>query len=324
MRVDPVRETVRRSRPEDIPALQALFKEAFGQERSAEGWAWKFFENPRGNAGFVCEAGGRIVAHCAGIPLKLRNGGRSATAYALVDFMSSASYAGGVGGGGVFVRTVRRFFSETCTGTQVPLLFGFPSERHRLLGERLLAYKPVELVHDIRLEPTGSGGRLEPLAPSHLSLFSRAPFENGVERDETYLQWRYLEHPQFRYHAVIVRGLFGRARLGALVRESDEGVVHLMELGGDFSDGNVARLTEELSKLGRPVIGWGSPENAVWKRFLDAGFVASPRDHYLCAAWIRATPADAPNRSGGIRLHYDRPAPLPGKIYFTLGDYDVH
>lgn len=307
MPVDGTSEIVRRSKREDIPALQALFAEAFGHERSERLWEWKYFENPRGHAGFVCQADDRIVAHCAGLPARFRDFERSYTAYASVDFMSSPSYAGGVGGGGVFVRTVRRFFADCCGVGGAPLLYGFPGERHRVLGERLLGYRPVEIVNDLRLDPVRSGDAIEPLGPAHLSTFRRVPFSMGVERDEVYLRWRYLDHPVFRYGAVVVRGVLGRTKIAALVKEADDGVVYLMEVGGSFSRGNVARLVEALAALGRPVVGWGSPRNPIGRLLEEEGFSVVPRDHRL-----------------EVRLFYERETPREGEIYYTLGDYDVH
>lgn len=307
MPVDGNAETVRRSKREDIPALQALFLEAFGHERPAEIWEWKYFDNPRGHAGFVCQAGDRIVAHCAGLPARFRDFERSFTAYASVDFMSSPTYAGGVGGGGVFVRTVRRFYGDCCGAGGAPLLYGFPGERHRILGERLLGYRPVEVVNDLRLEPKGGGGEIRPLGAGDLRVFTRVPLSMGVERDEMYLRWRYLDHPINRYGVVIVRGFFGRARIGAVVREGDDGVVYLMEVGGSFSRSNVSRLVQALGSLGRPVVGWGSPRNPVGRLLVEEGFEAVPRDHRL-----------------EVRLFYERPTPREGEMYYTLGDYDVH
>jgi len=303
---EPVREVVRRSKRADIPGLQVLFRESFGNDRPAEVWEWKYFANPRGHASFVCDAGGRIVAHCAGLPVKFRDFDRTFTAYASVDFMSSPSWAGGVGGGGVFVRTVRRFYADCCGAGGSPLLYGFPGERHRVLGERLLGYRPVEVVNELRLEPRGSGGGVEPLTAKHLPLFCRVPLSIGLERDDAYLRWRYLEHPTFRYGAVVVRGLFGRATIGAIIREGDDGVIHLMEVGGAFSRGNVATLVDVLGRLGKPVVGWGSPRNAIGRLLVDEGFSVTPRDHHL-----------------EVRLFYERATPREGEMYYTLGDYDV-
>jgi len=307
MPVDGSAEIVRRSRREDIPALQALFAEAFGHERPAGVWEWKYFDNPRGHAGFVCQAGDRIVAHCAGLPSRFRDFEQSFTAYSSVDFMSSPTYAGGVGGGGVFIRTVRRFYNDCCGVGGAPLLYGFPGERHRILGERLLGYRPVEVVNDLRLEPSSGSGSIEPLSPVHLRLFMKVPFSMGVERDEVHLRWRYIQHPVFRYGVVIVKGLFGRPKVGALVRESDDGTIYLMEVGGTFSRGNVARLVEALGSLGRPVVGWGSPRHPIGRLLVEEGFTVVPRDHRL-----------------EVRLFYERATPREGEMYYTLGDYDVH
>jgi hypothetical protein len=129
----------------------------------------------------------------------------------------------------------------------------------------------------------------------------------GVDRDESYLRWRYLDHPTHRYGAVVVRGLLGSRKIGAIVNEADDGTVYLMEAGGSFSRGNVRRLVHALGSLGRPVVGWGSPRNPIGRLLVEEGFSLVPRDHRL-----------------EIRLFYERSTPREGEMYYTLGDYDVH
>jgi len=306
MPVEVTREIVRRATRDDIPMLGTLFEEAFGHSRPAAVWEWKYFSNPRGHASFVCQAGDRIVAHCAGIPARFRDFDHYFTAYGSVDFMSSPSYAGGVGGGGVFIRTVRRFYAECCGVGAVRLLYGFPGERHRILGERLLGYRPVEVVNELVLEPEGDGEPVEPLDHDRLALFHSPPMSMGVERDDVYLRWRYLDHPLHRYGCVIVRGLLGRSKVGAILREGEDGVVYLMEVGGSLSRGNVRSLASKLRHLGRRVVAWGSPRNPVGRLLTEEGFSVIPRDHRL-----------------EVRLFYERPTPREGDMYYSLGDYDV-
>ncbi|MGK2858165.1 MAG: hypothetical protein ACSLFQ_13260, partial [Thermoanaerobaculia bacterium] len=118
---------------------------------------------------------------------------------------------------------------------------------------------------------------------------------------------RYLDHPVHRYGAVVIRGLFGRAKIAALVREADDGIVYLMETGGSFSRGNVVRLVDALGRLGRPVVGWGSPRNPISRLLVEEGFAVAARDHHL-----------------EVRLFYERSTPREGEMYYTLGDYDVY
>lgn len=299
-------EIIRPAVREDIPALSALFFEVFGTERPEAVWCWKLFENPRGTASYVCQAGGRIVAHCAGLPVRFRDYEREYTAMQSVDFMSSPSYPGGIGRGGVFIRTAERFFDSCCGASTIPLVYGFPGERHRLLGERLLGYRAVERVGELRLETSGSGTEPEALTKAGLALFQQLPVDLGAVRDERYLKWRYLDHPTFRYEVVRVRRAFRlHSQIAALVRRTED-AVYVMEIGGRFSRRSLASLADALRNLGLPVIFWCSPQHPIARLLAACGFTVELRDHSI-----------------ECRFFMQRDIPRPGELYYTLGDYDV-
>jgi hypothetical protein len=299
------REIIRPAEPDDIPLLSTLFHEAFGDERHPAVWAWKYF-GERSSVSYVCEAEGRIVAHCGGIPVQFRDGRAQYTAYQSVDFMSSPSYVGGAGGGGVFVRTVRRMFEECCGPTRTPLVYGFPGERHRMVGERLLGYTALEPVHEFRLETAGPSTRTQPLDAKFLGLFRRPRHQFGAIRDEAYLRWRYLFHPFHHYEVVSVTTGPLRQRTAALLRSLEDRLV-LMELGGSLSERGTAALIRALQRSGKPVEGWLSARHPISLLLQTHGVRTTPRDHWL-----------------EYRFFHERAAPHAGDFYYTMGDYDVH
>jgi hypothetical protein len=302
------REVIRRATAADIPALGALFEEVFGEKRPESVWRWKYFDNPRGSASYVCEASGRLVAHCGGVPVAFRDYADSYRAFQSVDFMSSPGHAGGAGRGGVFVRTVEAFFADFCGPAATPLVYGFPGERHRLLGERVLGYRPVERIVELGGEPEADGvADLEPLTARVLHLLASLPVPFGAVRDERYLRWRYVDHPVRSYAALVVRkGLWRRAEIAAIVGVENE-AVNVMEVGGALTPGAAADLVRALRRLGRQIRFWCAPGHPIGQLFRSAGLVPVERDHYLeCRYFIaRATPS-------------------PGEFYYTLGDYDVY
>lgn len=299
-------EIIRPSTRDDIAGLIALFAEVFGEERATALWEWKYFEHPRGAFSMLCEANGRIVAHCGGTPVVVRDGAREYLALQSVDFMSSAKHAGGLAGGGVFARTVKRFFDLYCGERGALMVYGFPGERHRLFGERVLRYKPIEPVGELSLEPhSDAGASLEPLHPAKLALLSHSSTGFGAVRDESYLLWRYVAHPLHRYQAISIDSWFG-GRLTAIVRRTASEVL-LMEVLGHDSVKNVRKLVDALRALGAPVRAWGSPTHPRTARLIDAGFALRERDHLF-----------------EYRYFIPRSAPQPGEFYYSLGDYDVY
>jgi hypothetical protein len=306
MPADP-NEIIRPAVARDIPLLGALFEEVFGTSRPEAVWRWKYFENPRGATTMVCEAGGRLVSHCGGAPVRFRDFGAEHVALQSVDFMSSPSYPGGIGRGGVFIRTAERFFDAYCGPAKIPLVYGFPGERHRLLGERLLGYRPVEQVAELRLEARGGQRKLEPLGRGDLGIFTRVPVDFGAIRDEVYLRWRYLDHPLHTYGKVSIRRTFGLGTQIAAIARSEGDRLYVMEVGGRFSRAAVEDLADALSRMGKEVVLWGPPSHPVYTLLADGGFSVTLRDH-----WIE------------MRSFKGRQVPRRGELYYTLGDYDVH
>ncbi|HXI13622.1 MAG TPA: GNAT family N-acetyltransferase [Thermoanaerobaculia bacterium] len=314
-------ETYRAATRADIPALSTLFLEVFGVERDERVWDWKLFSNPRGSASFLCEAGGRVVSHCAGTPVTFRDGTKSYRALQSVDFMSSPTYSGGMGRGGVFVRTVKGFFEMFCGPLAAPLLYGFPGERHRILGERLLGYRAIERVTELSLgghKEKSLEGRtdatanrvsrrlpLPTLTPKMLDSFKSPDFDFGAERDRSYLHWRYLEHPHKPYSMLSYRR-WPSSPMSAIVRETGD-VLYVMELGGTIDRRNVLGLTAKMHDLGVPVKMWCPTRHPVGQLLTAAGWLSSEKDHSI-----------------ECRFFIERPVPMEGEMYYTLGDYDVH
>lgn len=303
MRAD--RELIRRATEADIPQLNALFKEVFGADRTDSIWLWKFFRNPRGNFSYVAEADGRLVTHCGGTAVRFRAYEKPVVALQSVDFMSSPHYSGGIGGGGVFVRTVRAFFDDFCGPERIPVVYGFPGERHRMLGERLLGYRPVEQVTEFVVPPERSSAAVEPLQAKHLRWFD-TEFAVGAIRDPGYLGWRYLEHPSHRYGIVVARRPWSmRPAAAAIVRETAE-CWYAMELFLRTAD-DAPRLNAVLAGLGKEVRFWANAGEATGRALHESGVRCASRDHYV-----------------EIRFFAGRAHPQRGELYYTLGDYDVY
>lgn len=314
----PAEERVRPATPDDAPELSRLFLEVFGHERPEQVWRWKFFGHPIGASSWVTEAEGRIVAHCGSTAVRFSLQGTPILALQLVDFMSHPRYAGGIGGGGIFARTTTAMFRDVLSRTPAKLLYGFPGERHRLAGERLLGYTTAGAVGEITIESASNDVETRPLEIADLDRFGEIPSPLHAMRDRDLLQWRYLEHPSATYEVVETsRRFLRKPRALAIVRRDGDGI-RLMETGGSFAPHDVKALVERLSGLGAPVVGWCSPDHMITNRFRDAGCDVTIRDHSLAAAWFLESPDPARRR------FFTSDAPRGSDFYFTLGDYDVY
>lgn len=301
------REVIRVTTREDIPELQRLFTEVFGAARDERVWSWKYFDHPLGSRSVVVEAGGRLVAHCGGTTVHMLDGAERYKAMQSVDFMSTRNYPGGAGRGGVFVRMVDYFFRSFCGPDTVPLLYGFPGERHRLLGERVLGYQPVERVGEVSCAPVSDAvPAFEPLARDVLDRFPPPAMRMGTERSGEYLSWRYLDHPVFSYGVVRAAAWPWSAPAECIVRADGEGRLLVLEWGGNGSERAVRRLAAQLTRMGRFVHGWTPEHHSIARILSRCGWTVSPRDHYL-----------------EMRTFSSRAVPRAGEMYYSLGDYDV-
>lgn len=300
-------ETIRPATASDIPELQRLFTDIFNVTRAETVWRWKYFEHPLGSRSMVVDAGDRLVAHCGGTAVLMRDGSERYEAMQSVDFMSSRRYAGGAGRGGVFVRMVDAFFREYCGPSGTRLLYGFPGERHRLLGERVLGYAPVERVGEFSANPVSAAEPFfEPLDEAALRSFTSAGGGMGAERSFEYLAWRYLHHPVHSYGIVSARAWPWRTAARCLVRVDSEGRLLVTEWGGNTRGRAFRRLASRLRQMGRFVQGWTSERHPIARELSGTGWDVRGRDHFL-----------------EVRSFSGRAVPRPGEMYYSLGDYDV-
>lgn len=286
----------------------------FGEPRLPEVWTWKYFANEQGTHSWVADTGDRLVFHCGATPVPFRTHGTLGTALQLTDFMKDPGYADGIGPGGAFVRTTSAFFADVVERRSADLMYGFPGERHRLAGEKILDYKTAFPVHEARLEPDGStsGQQLRALDTDVLARFDKGD-ESDVRmvRSPQLLKWRYLDRPGADYWYL------GEEPGASAILRQNQDEFRLMEIGGEISSGSIEGLARRLAELGRPVVGWFSPVHPVGVALAGAGFVFGRRDHSLAAAWF-SSEADARRRK-----YFDSRVLRESDFYYTLGDYDV-
>ena len=85
--------TIRRARPEDVPAIVVLLRECLGNRWNEEYYGWKHQRNPFGpSPGWVAEAGGELVALRIFLRWTWLSRGRSLTAFRAVDTVVHPSF----------------------------------------------------------------------------------------------------------------------------------------------------------------------------------------------------------------------------------------
>lgn len=210
---------IRAAEPSDRPAIFRLFARVFGVEVQPEEWVWKYDRNPfRAVSAVAVAEGERIVGYYGGFATRYRGAEGSLPGVSAVDVMTDPS-ARTLGNRGLF-RTMGEEAYRLNAALGIPFYFGFPNERARVMGERLLGYRSIEpsglLVRPlwkprasalVRLKKRIAGltiVRGERFGEAHSSLAERLHTSPGwrTDRSANVLNWRFFERPNVPYHTL--------------------------------------------------------------------------------------------------------------------------
>jgi hypothetical protein len=262
----------------DRPALLRLFTQVFGGEAPEAEWRWKYDENPFRAVSIGAFEGDDAVGFFGGFATRYRGAEGAHPGMAGVDVMTSRA-ARRLGSTGVY-KEMGIQFVERNRELGIPFYFGFPNERARVVGERLLGYQTVEAVGQWARpigaaeagahtsSPTRSAPTAARLSPPKTSLLSRLRgralrvvrrerFEKShaalaeelhaapgwrIDRSASTLNWRYTARPGFAYQIYELCGPRGASLAYA--------VVNVVGTGGLLVDAQVSeRAAEHLPLL---------------------------------------------------------------------------
>ncbi len=315
MKEGPAVIRIRPYQPGDEQGICQLFALVFRSELPLAVWRWKYLREGEPPPVIVAEEDGHIICHFATIRQRLSWRGEENWGWDSVDTMCHPRYQGR----GLFRRAVQEFMRRFCDDRSA-LIYGFPNERHRRLGELLVGYEPVARVHKLR--QTGrslqSGRRGDDMAFDLLPLDWDAHwrrlaqrFAMVTRRDRRFLLWRYWLRPEKRYRFVTILGAAALAVVG-IEREK----AYLMEFLVKAGDAELARRllsgvvaiiqAERVSEIE----GWFPP--FTWEsQFLcsSGGFTAEEAEH-----WLECRLLDQRLSAAWLAEHF----------YYSLGDFDVY
>jgi hypothetical protein len=196
---------IRPTRPEDLPALSALFADRFGHGLTPEEWRWKYRQIPGEGRSLVAVEEGAILAHAGALALPARWPGGEGRIWQLVDFAGTTRRRGLRA---ALVDLGKELLADLPGAGDAPWIYGFPSERHFRLGEKVFGYRPLTTVEPL-------AGELPDFASTDLISTARVEIGDscgdwaetiwercgglGVRRSAAFLNWRYYARPQ-RYY----------------------------------------------------------------------------------------------------------------------------
>lgn len=233
-------------------AMRELFAQVFGHEMGAAQWHWKYGDGRGCAIGIVQD--GRLVAHYGGQRRELLVRGRPDIGCQMCDVMVAPAANRSLARRGPMHKLSATFLETQLGWGQAHRVgFGFPSDRHNGLADRLRLYTMVDRLVQLRwpaangadaaLPPHRSepitlrGGRLLPAQRRALDAlwqamaFALRDVALGV-RNPDWLRWRYLESPHARYGLTLLRSRLWRRPLGLIVTRPRDDALELLDLVG--------------------------------------------------------------------------------------------
>ncbi len=209
---------IRKAIDSDTDGIRELFFESFWKELSYSEWAWKYKHSPWGSTEILALDGEKIVAHYGGIKSRFCFNGRMFDVFQPCDVMTHPKYrARFFSKKGAMVKAGEYFFSNN----SMDFAFGFPSERHAILGTRQLGYTEHKYVSVLKKDINRHKYILKPFLKISTSwnlidateidiLWNSIKNENmlSIEKKSSYIFWRFRDHPIKHYEPLIIRGRF--------------------------------------------------------------------------------------------------------------------
>lgn len=327
--------TVRSYERGDERQILSLFEQCFGHKRSLEQWRWKYDDNPYGNRkiSLAFSPEGELAAHYSAFPVRFFRAleePRSIVAFQIGDTMTAPPMRHvGRRRTSLLSRSQQHHFDTFCE-QRVGFNYGFNTgkiQRYYLRlvpGSRFFESANLMVLEGAPLERLTARAShtlyrvspVERLDSEWDDFFYRVAKDYGflVQRDRTYLAWRYLACPKPRYR-------FYRVSLGGEM--VGWGVFHQLDdrlVWGDAlfeprytaaAGALVAAAVEGCAEAPQRVEGWFGANPRWWgSQLRDLGFDQRPEPQDLGMIY---KPFLEPDPMNDFRNH----------LYYTMGDSDL-
>ena len=249
----------------DLDSLLATWNTVFADDAERGGltrevWEWKFRNNPAGKRIWVATHGDQVVAKYASMPHRVWMAGRETVFSEIVDSMVHPDHRGGLKRPGLFVNVAEPMLDTTMGPDKDMVCYGWPIPSAWRIGNRFLKYELVRTqsllgreVHAGDMELPGGVEPIERFDHQAKWLWERCcgPWGASTIRDDTFLNWRFCEHPSRTYRILGVR--------------DDEGILrgYTVVFVGKWLLPNMAILVDWLVPPDEPEVGRALVEGAL-------------------------------------------------------------
>ena len=312
---------IRKFTEADEDGIRSLFALCFGKELSHEEWSWKYKGSPWGGTAVVAVDGEEIIAHYGGLRMKFRYQDRTFEVFQPCDVMTHPKFRARIfSKKGAMVRAGEYFYATN----PMDFAFGFPSERHAILGTRQLGYTEHSYVEVLRREVSwvSPSWNLLPkvevgwdaIDATELDALCADVRDNSclsIEKNSSYIFWRYRDNPGKQYLPLIVRSRYGRRLRAFAVLSFGVSGLSILDFFCEktLRERIILRIFERIASahdLGSITL-WVNPEGALIKTLIKEGFLRGKGVPYIFK----------------VMNNTIKPAFLFHNYCYRMGDYDA-
>ncbi|HEX6199330.1 MAG TPA: hypothetical protein VF150_03620 [Thermoanaerobaculia bacterium] len=329
---------LRPAEPADLPGLAELLRGRFGHPLTPEEWEWKYRRLPgEGRSWVAVDGAGRVLAHAGALRLPARlgpGGGPAGEAGADPGIWQLTDWAGSGEGAGLrppLVALGRRLLADLPGPGDAPWIFGFPSERHLRLGERVFGYRRLPAIMPRAGElPAGEGGAATAGAPvetsDHCGDWGEAAWAAcgvpSVRRSAAFLNWRYHARPGRYYRFYRLRPAGGAPTEGLAVFAFVGRLARGAELWLPPAPGVSAAPAElwepALRAVARDLAAAGLERWELWPPPAGSGL-----EPLLAGLGLRSAGEPVPMGCRGRGGETSGPSPADPRFHYSMGDFDL-
>jgi hypothetical protein len=245
---------------DDLPALRALFRAAFSSELAEDDWLWKYHAGPNPSRSILALDGDRAIGFYGGWGTRYIGAEGVFPGASATDVMTDPA-ARALGHKALF-KEMGEAYCVLNAEAGAPFYFGFPHERARIVGERLLGYRAVERAGQLRRalplpNPRGFLARLRRsrvariarVDEAHDALAEAVHGRSGwrTDRSRAVVNWRFTTRPGVEYRLYQETDARGRSRAFAAVRLVMERALLVDLQASDENGGPLADLLLGIS-----------------------------------------------------------------------------
>jgi len=270
----------------DEDGIRELFEVCFGRVLTHAEWLWKYNSSPYGSASTVAVDDGKIIAHYGGIRLRFYFRGKNFDVFQPCDIMTHPRFRGRIfSRKGVLVKTAEHFYNTNL----MDFAFGFPSERHAILGIKQLGYTWYKNV-TVLSKKTVDRHLCNPFLKTETDWDSvhgeeidllweeiKDDFGLSIEKNHRYIFWRYRDTPSRVYIPFIVRDRLNMKlkAFSTLSIKGDELCILDLFIKKNLDIDTIMKYIERFAKRSgvKKITLWANPLDPISCHLVDYGFV---------------------------------------------------